>query len=50
MIIGVPNYDHGACVAYCIDELFNNGFLFDTRTNLLLYLGNIGYHPMFEMK
>jgi hypothetical protein len=37
MIIGVPNYDHGACVAYCIDELKNNGFLVRyTHPNLLL--------------
>lgn len=37
MIIGVPNYDHGACVAYCIDELRNNGFLIRyTHPNLLL--------------
>ena len=37
MMIGVPNYDHGACVAYCIDELRENGFMIRyTHPNLLL--------------
>ena len=37
MIIGVPNYDHGACIAFCIDELRNNGFMIRyTHPNLLL--------------
>jgi|TARA_B110000259_G_C13855363_1_gene338544 hypothetical protein len=37
MMLGVPNYDHGACVAFCIDELRNNGFLVKyTHPNLLL--------------
>ncbi len=37
MIIGVPKYDHGACVAFCIDELRDNGFLVRyTHPNLLL--------------
>jgi len=26
MIIGVPKYDQGACIAYLIDKLKNNGF------------------------
>ena len=37
MMIGVPNFDHGACVAFCIDELRNNGFMIRyTHPNLLL--------------
>lgn len=37
MMIGVPSYDHGACVAYCIDQLRENGFLLKyTHPNLLL--------------
>ena len=37
MIIGVPVYDHGACVAFCIDELRDNGFMVRyTHPNLLL--------------
>ena len=37
MMIGVPNYDHESCVAYCIDELKENGFLIRyTHPNLLL--------------
>jgi hypothetical protein len=37
MMIGVPNYDHGACIAFCIDELKNNGFnIRYTHPNLLL--------------
>ena len=37
MMIGVPNYDHGACVAYCIDQLRENGFQVKyTHPNLLL--------------
>jgi hypothetical protein len=36
-MIGVPSYDHGACVAYCIDQLRENGFLIKyTHPNLLL--------------
>jgi len=27
MIIGVPKYDHGACTAYIIDKLKENGFI-----------------------
>ena len=41
MIIGVPSYDHGACVAYCIDKLRDNGFLIKyTHPNLLLISWN----------
>lgn len=37
MMIGVPSYDHAACVAYCIDQLKENGFLLKyTHPNLLL--------------
>lgn len=37
MMIGVPSYDHGACVAYCVDQLRENGFLVKyTHPNLLL--------------
>mgnify|MGYP001397859194 CR=1 FL=1 len=37
MMIGVPSYDHEQCVAYCIDELRDNGFLIRyTHPNLLL--------------
>jgi len=37
MMIGVPNYDHGACVAYCIDQLRDNGFKIKyTHPNLIL--------------
>ena len=37
MMIGVPNYDHESCVAWCIQELKENGFLIRyTHPNLLL--------------
>ena len=37
MMIGIPNYDHGACVAFCVDELRGNGFMVRyTHPNLLL--------------
>ena len=37
MMIGVPRYDHGACIAYIINELRDNGFLTRyTHPNLLL--------------
>ena len=37
MMLGVPSYDHGACVAYCIDQLRENGFMLKyTHPNLLL--------------
>ena len=36
-IIGVPKYDHGACTAYLIDQLRENGFVVKyTHPNLLL--------------
>lgn len=36
MIIGVPKYDHGACTAYIIDKLTENGFIIRyTHPNLL---------------
>lgn len=36
MIIGVPKYDHGACTAYIIDKLHENGFMVRyTHPNLL---------------
>ena len=36
-IIGVPKYDHGACTAYVIDQLKENGFIVKyTHPNLLL--------------
>uniref|UniRef100_A0A6C0IHV3 Uncharacterized protein n=1 Tax=viral metagenome TaxID=1070528 RepID=A0A6C0IHV3_9ZZZZ len=36
MIIGVPKYDHGACTAYIIDKLKDNGFVVHyTHPNLL---------------
>lgn len=36
MIIGVPRYDHGACTAYVIDKLRDNGFIVRyTHPNLL---------------
>lgn len=36
MIIGVPKYDHGACIAYLIDKLRENGFVIRyTHPNLL---------------
>ena len=36
MIIGVPRYDHGACTAYIIDKLKDNGFVVHyTHPNLL---------------
>ncbi len=35
-IIGVPKYDHGACTAYTIDKLKDNGFVIRyTHPNLL---------------
>ena len=37
MILGVPKYDNGACVAYLIDKLQDNGFVVRyTHPNLLL--------------
>ncbi len=37
MMLGIPRYDHGACVAYCIDKLRDNGFMIRyTHPNLLL--------------
>lgn len=36
MIIGVPKYDHGDCIAYLIDKLRDNGFVIRyTHPNLL---------------
>lgn len=36
IIIGVPRYDHGACTAYIIDKLRDNGFVIRyTHPNLL---------------
>jgi len=36
-MIGVPKYDHGACTAYMIDQLKENGFVVKyTHPNLLL--------------
>ena len=36
MIIGVPRYDHGACTAYIIDKLRDNGFIVHyTHPNLV---------------
>lgn len=36
MIIGVPKYDHGACIAYIIDKLRDNGFVIRyTHPNLI---------------
>jgi len=36
VIIGVPKYDHGACTAYIIDKLQDNGFVVQyTHPNLL---------------
>lgn len=36
VIIGIPKYDHGACVAYIIDKLSDNGFTIKyTHPNLL---------------
>lgn len=36
MIIGVPKYDHGACTAYIINKLTENGFIIRyTHPNLL---------------
>jgi hypothetical protein len=37
LIIGIPRYDNGACIAYLIDSLRENGFLVKyTHPNLLL--------------
>jgi hypothetical protein len=37
IIIGIPRYDNGACIAYLIDSLRENGFLVKyTHPNLLL--------------
>jgi len=37
MMIGVPRYDHGACIAYILHELRENGFVIRyTHPNLLL--------------
>lgn len=36
VMIGVPKYDHGSCVAYIIDKLKDNGFIVKyTHPNLL---------------
>jgi hypothetical protein len=36
MIIGIPRYDHGACTAYIIDKLRDNGFVVHyTHPNLV---------------
>ena len=36
VIIGIPKYDHGACTAYIIDKLRDNGFMIRyTHPNLL---------------
>ena len=36
MIIGVPKYDNGACIAYIIDKLKENGFVVRyTHPNML---------------
>lgn len=36
VMIGIPKYDHGACVAYIIDKLKENGFVVKyTHPNLL---------------
>ena len=36
IIIGIPKYDHGACTAYIIDKLRDNGFIIRyTHPNLL---------------
>lgn len=36
VIIGIPKYDHGACTAYIIDKLRDNGFVIRyTHPNLL---------------
>ena len=37
MMIGIPQYDNNACIAYCIHQLNDNGFLVRyTHPNLLL--------------
>lgn len=37
MILGIPKFDHGACVAFLIDKLQSNGFVVRyTHPNLLL--------------
>jgi hypothetical protein len=36
VMIGIPKYDHGACIAYIIDKLKDNGFVIKyTHPNLL---------------
>jgi hypothetical protein len=36
MMIGIPKFDHGACVAYVMDKLRDNGFIVRyTHPNLL---------------
>jgi hypothetical protein len=36
VMIGIPKYDHGACIAYIIDKLNTNGFIVKyTHPNLL---------------
>lgn len=37
MMLGIPRYNHGECVAYLVDKLQNNGFYVKyTHPNLLL--------------
>ena len=38
VIIGIPKYDHGACTAYIIDKLRDNGFMIRYTHPNLLYI------------
>jgi hypothetical protein len=41
IIIGVPKYDHGSCIAYILDQLRDNGFIVRyTHPNLLFISWN----------
>lgn len=41
IIIGVPKYDHGSCIAYIMDQLRDNGFIVRyTHPNLLFISWN----------
>ena len=39
MIIGVPKFDNGACIAYLIDKLRDNGFVIRYTHPNLLFIG-----------
>lgn len=47
MIIGVPKYDHGACIAYLIDKLRDNGFVVRYIHPNLLFISWHSWTPAY---